>query len=147
MGRSDVAQQLRAYRITTTVYAFAAAVAAWLVATRTTVSILDLLLFGFAMVVPPAVALGYLIYYRRTTEQGVFWGMMTGYAGGLIWFGLLTPHAPMRPTAELLRRQFREPAFHQVEPASTGVRPLRAGGVVSPTAGARLLFHRERRGP
>ena len=87
--RATSEQQLRAYRITTTVYAFAAAVAAWLVATRTTVSILDLLLFGFAMVVPPAVALGYLIYYRRTTEQGAFWGMMTGYAGGLIWFGLL----------------------------------------------------------
>jgi len=83
------ARQLRAYRITTTVYAFVAALAAWLVATRTTVSILDLLLFGFAMVVPPAVALGYLIYYRRTTEQGAFWGMMTGYVGGLIWFGLL----------------------------------------------------------
>ena len=82
-------QQLRAYRVTTTVYAFAAGLAAWLVATRTTVSILDLLLFGFAMVVPPAVTIGYLIYDRRTTEQGAFWGMVTGYGGGLIWFGLL----------------------------------------------------------
>ncbi len=82
-------RQLRAYRITTTVYAFTAALAAWFVATRTTVSILDLLLFGFAMVVPPAVTIGYLIYYRRTTEQGAFWGMVTGYVGGLIWFGLL----------------------------------------------------------
>ena len=82
-------QQLRAYRITTTVYAFVAALAAWLVATRTTISILDLLLFGFAMVVPPAVSVGYLIYYRRTTEQGAYWGMITGYAGGLIWFGVI----------------------------------------------------------
>ena len=82
-------RQLRAYRITTIIYAFAAALAAWLVATRTTVSIFDLLLFGFAMVVPPAVAIGYLIYYRRTTEQGAFWGIVTGYVGGLIWFGLL----------------------------------------------------------
>ena len=32
------------------------ALAAWVVATRTTISILDLLLFGFAMVVPPAIA-------------------------------------------------------------------------------------------
>ena len=72
-------RQLRAYRITTTAYAFAAAVGAWLVATRTTISILDLLLFGFAMVVPPAVSVGYLIYYRHTTEQGAYWGMVTGY--------------------------------------------------------------------
>ena len=82
-------KQLRAYRITTTVYAFVAALAAWLVATRTSISILDLLLFGFAMVVPPAVSVGYLIYYRRTTEQGAYWGMVSGYAGGLIWFGLI----------------------------------------------------------
>ena len=82
-------RQLRAYRITTTVYAFAAALAAWLVATRTTVSILDLLLFGFAMVVPPAVSVGYLIYDRQTTERGAYWGMLTGYGGGLIWFGLI----------------------------------------------------------
>ena len=82
-------QQLRAYSITTTVYAFGAALAAWLVATRTSISILDLLLFGFAMVVPPAVSVGYLIYYRRTTEQGAYWGMVSGYAGGLIWFGLI----------------------------------------------------------
>ena len=83
------ARRLRAYRITTIVYAFGAALGAWLVATRTTVSILDLLLFGFSMVVPPAVAIGYLIYYRRTTEQGAFWGMATGYVGGLVWFALL----------------------------------------------------------
>ena len=81
--------QLRVYRITTTAYAFTAALAAWVVATRTNVSILDLLLFGFAMVVPPAVSVGYLIYSRRTTEQGAFWGMLGGYAGGLIWFGLI----------------------------------------------------------
>ena len=81
-------QQLRAYRATTTVYAFAAALAAWLVATRTTVSLFDLLLFGFAMVVPPAVSVGYLIYWRRTTEPAAYWGMVTGYVGGLTWFGV-----------------------------------------------------------
>ena len=83
------AQKLRAYRITTTIYAFAAAVAAWLVATQTNLSILDLLLFGFAMVVPPAVSVGNLIYRRGTTEQGAYWGMVTGYAGGLVWFALI----------------------------------------------------------
>ena len=82
-------RQLRAYRITTTVYAFVAAIGAWIVATHTTMSILDLLLFGFAMVVPPAVSLGYLIYRRRTTEQGAYWGMLSGYAGGLVWFALV----------------------------------------------------------
>ena len=81
--------QLRAYRITTTVYAFAAAMGAWVVATQTNMSILDLLLFGFAMVVPPAVSVGYLIYYRRTTERGAYWGMLSGYAGGLVWFALI----------------------------------------------------------
>jgi Na+/proline symporter len=69
------------------VYAFSAAIAAWLVAEYTTISILDLLLFGFAMVVPPAVSLGYLVYWRRTTEAGAYWGMAVGYASGLIWFG------------------------------------------------------------
>ena len=82
-------RQLAAYRAATTVYAFAAALAAWFVATRTTISILDLLLFGFAMVVPPAVALGYLIYWRRTTEQGAWWGMAAGYGAGLVWFAAI----------------------------------------------------------
>ena len=82
-------QQLKAYRITTTIYAFLAAIAAWLVATYTHVSILDLLLFGFAMVVPPGIAVGYLIYWRRTTEKGAYWGMAAGYAAGLIWFALI----------------------------------------------------------
>ena len=88
--RTDSSErQLRAYRITTAVYAFVAAIGAWVVATHTTMSILDLLLFGFAMVVPPAVSLGYLIYHRRTTEQGAYWGMLSGYAGGLVWFALV----------------------------------------------------------
>ena len=81
--------QLRAYRITTTVYAFLAAIAAWLVATYTTTSILDLLLFGFAMVVPPALSVAYLVYWPRTTEQGAFWGMAVGYAAGILWFALI----------------------------------------------------------
>ena len=82
-------QQLKAYRITTTIYAFVAAIAAWFVATYTTVSILDLLLFGFAMVVPPAVSLGYTAYWRGTTEMGAYWGMAVGYGSGLIWFAMI----------------------------------------------------------
>ena len=71
------------------VYAVVAALAAWVVATRTTISILDLLLFGFAMVVPPAIAVGYVIYWPRTTERGAWWGMATGYGAGLVWFALV----------------------------------------------------------
>lgn len=80
---------LRIYRITTAVYGFAAAIAAWIIAEYTEVSILDMLLFGFAMVVPPAVAVGYLIYWKRTTETACFWGMVSGYAAGLVWFLLI----------------------------------------------------------
>ena len=46
-------------------------------------SVLDLLLVGFAMVVPPAVALGYVIYWPRATERGAFWGIVSGYGVGL----------------------------------------------------------------
>jgi Na+/proline symporter len=62
-----------------------AAVIAWL---GPIVSILDLLLFGFAMVVPPALAVTFVLYWRRTTEAGAYWGMMLGFAGGLIWYAL-----------------------------------------------------------
>lgn len=52
-------------------------------------SILDLLLFGFAVVVPPAIAVGYLIYWRGTTETGCFWGIALGYAGGMFWYAMI----------------------------------------------------------
>ena len=87
--RYDSARRLRAYQATTVVYAVVAALAAWAVATRTTISILDLLLFGFAMVVPPAIAVGYVIYWPRTTERGAYWGMAVGYGAGLVWFALI----------------------------------------------------------
>lgn len=79
-------RRLRAYRATTAAYGLAAALAAWGVA-RTGVSLLDLLLFAYAMVVPPAVALGYLLFWRRTSEAGVFWGMASGYLAGIAWYG------------------------------------------------------------
>lgn len=82
----DSERRLRAYRATTVVYAVVAALAAWVVATQTGISILDLLLFGFAMVVPPAIAVGFVIYWPRTTERGAYWGMAAGYGIGLIWF-------------------------------------------------------------
>ena len=77
----DSDKKLRSYKIVTVIYGTAAAVIAWL---GNISSVLQLLLLGFAMVVPPAIAVAYVFYWRRTTEQGVFWGMATGFAGGLI---------------------------------------------------------------
>ena len=78
-------RRLRAYRATTIIYGMVAAVIAWL---GPITSILDLLLFGFAMVVPPALAITFLLYWSRTTEAGAFWGMVLGFAGGLIWYAI-----------------------------------------------------------
>lgn len=73
-------KKLMAYKIVTVVYGSAAAVIAWL---GNITSVLQLLLLGFAMVVPPAVAIGYVLYWKRTTEAAVFWGIAAGFAGGL----------------------------------------------------------------
>jgi SSS family solute:Na+ symporter len=78
-------ERLRAYRTTTIIYGMAAAVIAWL---GPITSILGLLLFGFAMVVPPALAVTFTLYWKRTTEAGAFWGMMLGFVGGLTWYAL-----------------------------------------------------------
>ncbi len=78
-------QRLRAYRTTTILYGMGAAIVAWL---GPVTSILGLLLFGFAMVVPPALAVTFTLYWKRTTEAGAFWGMALGFAGGLVWFAL-----------------------------------------------------------
>ena len=74
-------QKLRAYKIVTVIYGTVAALIAWL---GNITSVLQLLLLGFAMVVPPAIAVGYVFYWRRTTEQAAFWGMLSGFIGGLI---------------------------------------------------------------
>ncbi|MEM1247474.1 MAG: sodium:solute symporter family protein [Acidobacteriota bacterium] len=76
--------QLRAYRGVTVVYGLVAAFVAWQAEIR---SILDLLLLGFAMVVPPAIAMSYLLYWRRTSEAGCFWGIVLGYGISLAWWG------------------------------------------------------------
>ncbi len=84
------AQNLRAYRITTVIYGAFAAILAYLWSIADSpVTILDILLFGFAVVVPPAIAIGYVIYYRKTTEAGAYRGMLVGYAGGVIWYGVI----------------------------------------------------------
>ena len=73
-------KKLMAYKIVTVVYGSLAAVIAWL---GNITSVLQLLLLGFAMVVPPAVAIGYVLYWKRTTETAVFWGIAAGFTGGL----------------------------------------------------------------
>lgn len=73
-----------------------AAVIAWL---GPITSILDLLLFGFAMVVPPAIAVAFSLYWRRTTEAGAFWGMTLGFAGGLGWYAVTHFAAPAAGSA------------------------------------------------
>ena len=76
----DSDAKLRAYKIVTVIYGSSAAVVAWL---GNISSVLQLLLLGFAMVVPPAIAVAYVFYWKRTTEQAAFWGMASGFAGGL----------------------------------------------------------------
>jgi SSS family solute:Na+ symporter len=81
--RASPRAQLFGLRSVTVVYGLIAAFIAW---KGSIGSILDLLLLGFAMVVPPAVAVGFLIYMKRTTERACFWGMIAGYGGGLVWY-------------------------------------------------------------
>jgi SSS family solute:Na+ symporter len=83
----DGSRRLRAYQTTTIVYGILAALIAWLGPVG---SILDLLLFGFAMVVPPAIAAAFVIYWPRTTEAGAFWGIVLGYALGLLWYLMMS---------------------------------------------------------
>ncbi|MCZ0952076.1 MAG: hypothetical protein OXJ56_05790 [Rhodospirillaceae bacterium] len=80
-------QQLRAYKVVTVIYGSVAAVIASLGYIS---SVLQLLLLGLAMVVPPAIAVTLVLYWRRTSEKAVFWGMAAGFAGGLIMWLLNT---------------------------------------------------------
>ncbi len=86
MARSmDSAKKLRLYRLTSVVYGFGAATIA-VVANIS--SVLELLLLGFAMVVPPAVAIAFILYWKKTSEAGAFWGIAAGYGTGLLGWGI-----------------------------------------------------------
>lgn len=78
--------QLLGFRIATVAIGLAAAAVAVFAPIG---SILDLLLFGFAVVCPPAIAVGFLIYWKRTTEAGAYWGILLGYGVGVVWYGLI----------------------------------------------------------
>lgn len=73
-------QKLFAYKLVTVIYGTSAAFFAWYFNFG---SVLQFLLLGFAMVVPPAIAVTYVFYWKKTTEQAAFWGMLCGFAGGL----------------------------------------------------------------
>jgi SSS family solute:Na+ symporter len=121
--------KLRAYRITTVVYGAASALAAWAASNVEGFSVLALLLFGFAMVVPPAIAIGYLLYWRRTTEPAAYWGMLLGYAAGLLWFALIKWAASIKfaaPEGSSAARRL----FHALFVESGGVDPSYATTVV-----------------
>lgn len=79
---------LRAYRVTTVAYGVLSGFLSLLVV-QSKVSLLSLLLFGYATVVPPAIALFFLFYWRRTTEASVLWGMGLGYAASVVSYGLV----------------------------------------------------------
>lgn len=74
-------KKLKAYKIVTVIYGSSAAVIAYV---GNITSVLQLLLLGFAMVVPPAIAVTYVFYWKKTTEFAAFWGMVAGFGGGLI---------------------------------------------------------------
>ena len=80
-------KKLMAYKVVTVIYGTTAALIAWL---GNISSVLQLLLLGFAMVVPPAIAITYVFYWKKTTELAAFWGMLTGFVGGLIMWLLNT---------------------------------------------------------
>lgn len=80
-------KKLRVYKIVTVIYGSAAAMIAWL---GDISSVLQLLLLGFAMVVPPAIAITFVFYWKRTTESAAFWGILAGFGGGLLMWLLNT---------------------------------------------------------
>lgn len=82
-------RKLKAYRVTAVVYGIVAALIACVFGYFIgTASVLEWLLLGYAMVVPPAIAIAYIFYLRSTTEQGVFWGIASGYGLGLLAWAL-----------------------------------------------------------
>ena len=74
-------KKLRAYKLVTIIYGSTAAFCAWYFNFG---SVLQFLLLGFAMVVPPAIAVTYVFYWKRTTERAAFWGILIGFVSGLL---------------------------------------------------------------
>lgn len=73
-------KRLKAYKLTAVIYGLVATFIAW---QANISSVLQLLLLGFAMVVPPAIAITFLFYWRKISEKAAFYGILIGYSGGL----------------------------------------------------------------
>ncbi|MGH1470234.1 MAG: sodium:solute symporter family protein [Cellvibrionaceae bacterium] len=81
----SVTKKLKAYRVTAVIYGIIAAIiACYFGYVVGTASVLEWLLLGYAMVVPPAIAIAYIFYVKLTREPAVYWGIASGYALGLI---------------------------------------------------------------
>ncbi|MDX1490188.1 MAG: hypothetical protein R3332_02805 [Pseudohongiellaceae bacterium] len=78
-------KRLKAYKLTAVFYGLLATVIAW---QGDISSVLQLLLLGFAMVVPPAIAIAYMFYWKKTSEFAAFYGILSGYATGLVHWSL-----------------------------------------------------------
>ena len=80
-------KRLKAYKLTAVIYGLVATTIAW---QANISSVLQLLLLGFAMVVPPAIAITFMFYWRKTSEKAAFYGILLGYGGGLLHWTLNT---------------------------------------------------------
>jgi Na+/proline symporter len=80
----SLSKKLWVYRITSVIYGLlAASIACYFGYVVGTASVLQWLLLGYAMVVPPAIAIGYIFYVQHTAEEAVYWGIASGYFLGL----------------------------------------------------------------
>ncbi len=78
-------KRLKYFKVTAIIYGLIATTIAW---QANITSVLQLLLLGFAMVVPPAIAITYLFYWKKTSERAAFYGILSGYATGLAHWSL-----------------------------------------------------------
>ena len=74
-------KQLRAYKVIAIVYGL---IGTFIASLGYIGSILKLLLLAYAFVVPPAVAVTFVIYWKKTSERAVFWGIALGFGSGMI---------------------------------------------------------------
>ncbi len=80
-------KKLKLYKISAVVFGTVATIIAW---QANITSVLQLLLLGFAMVVPPAIAIVFIFYWQRTSERAAFFGILAGYSCGLLHWILNT---------------------------------------------------------
>ena len=80
-------KKLKVYKLSAVMFGTIATIIAW---QANITSVLQLLLLGYAMVVPPAIAIVFIFYWKRTSEIAAFYGILSGYVLGLGHWGLNT---------------------------------------------------------